>query len=58
MDTLNALAGQTLGQYTIIEQVGEGGMATVFKAYQPSLNRDVALKILPPGVAKKGEFAL
>jgi serine/threonine protein kinase len=57
MDTLNALAGQTLGQYTIIEQIGEGGMATVFKAYQPSLNRYVALKILPPAVAKKGDFA-
>lgn len=41
-------AGQTLGQYQIIEQVGQGGMATVYKAYQPSLDRFVAVKILPP----------
>jgi serine/threonine protein kinase len=52
-----ALVGQTLGQYTILEQVGEGGMATVFKAYQPGLNRSVALKILPPSFAKKGDFS-
>ena len=41
-------AGQTLGQYQIKEQVGQGGMATVYKAYQPSLDRFVAVKILPP----------
>ena len=40
--------GQTLGQYRIIEQLGKGGMATVFKAYQPSLERYVAVKVLPP----------
>ncbi len=50
------LTGQTLGQYKIVEQIGQGGMATVFKAYQPGLNRDVALKILPPYVAEKEGF--
>ena len=53
---MNNLIGQTLGQYKIIEQIGQGGMATVFKAYQPGLNRDVALKILPPYVAEKEGF--
>ena len=41
-------AGQTLGQYQIIEHVEQGGIATVYKAYQPSLARFVAVKILPP----------
>ena len=55
-DRMKDLIGQTLGQYKIVEQIGQGGMATVFKAYQPGLNRDVALKILPPYVAEKEGF--
>jgi serine/threonine protein kinase len=41
------LIGQTLGQYRIIEQIGAGGMTTVYKAYQPSLDQYVAVKVLP-----------
>jgi len=33
--------GMRLGSYQIIEQIGQGGMATVFKAYQPSMDRYV-----------------
>ena len=57
MESLEGLVGQTLGQYTITEKIGEGGMASVFKAYQPSLNRDVAIKILPPHFAKQAGFS-
>ncbi|MBN1220556.1 MAG: protein kinase [Anaerolineae bacterium] len=57
MTTMQNLIGQTLGSYQIIEQIGEGGMATVFKAYQPALKREVALKVLPPYVATKEGFA-
>ncbi|GEM_PF-3529168 len=57
MENIQGLVGQTLGQYRIIEQIGEGGMAVVFKAYQPSLSREVALKVLPPHFAKKGDFS-
>jgi serine/threonine-protein kinase len=35
-----------LGQYRLIEVIGQGGMATVYKAHQPSLDRFVAVKVL------------
>jgi tRNA A-37 threonylcarbamoyl transferase component Bud32 len=43
---LEELIGQTLGQYQIIELIGQGGMARVYKAYQPALDRHVAIKAL------------
>lgn len=39
--------GMMLGAYRIISQIGQGGMATVYKAYQASMDRYVALKVLP-----------
>jgi eukaryotic-like serine/threonine-protein kinase len=50
------LIGRILGQYQIVGQIGQGGMATVFKAYQFSLDRYVALKILPPLLAGQADF--
>ncbi len=41
------LTGKTLGQFHILEPLGQGGMAAVYKAYQPSLDRYVAIKVLP-----------
>jgi len=50
------LIGKTIGQYQIVEQIGLGGMATIFKAYQPSIDRYVALKILPRHLANDPNF--
>lgn len=41
---IEELIGQSLGQYQILELVGQGGMAHVYKAYQPALERFVAIK--------------
>ena len=44
---IDSLIGKSLGQYRIVERIGAGGMAIVFKAYQPILDRHVAVKVLP-----------
>ncbi len=41
-----SLVGQQLGPYTVIAQMGSGGMATVYRAHHPRLDRDVAIKML------------
>ena len=52
-----ALAGQTWGQYELREMIGMGGMGAVYRAYQPTLQRFVALKLLPPSIASESSHA-
>jgi serine/threonine-protein kinase len=44
----NSLVGRKLGRYEIVELLGHGGMATVYKGYRQDIDRYVAVKVLPP----------
>ena len=50
------MIGKTLGNHKIIEQIGEGGMGTVYKAKQLSLSRMVAVKVLPSRLTSETAF--
>ncbi len=50
------LTGKQLGPYQVVAPLGEGGMAAVYKAYQPGMDRYVALKILPRKLAEDPQF--
>ena len=41
------MTGKTIGQYELEQEIGRGGMATVYSARQLSMNRMVAIKVLP-----------
>jgi serine/threonine-protein kinase len=49
-------SGENVGPYRIIEQLGQGGMATVFKAYHPALDRHVAIKAMHPAFMQDPQF--
>jgi tRNA A-37 threonylcarbamoyl transferase component Bud32 len=51
-----SLEGQSLGKYRILEPLGRGGMAQVYKAYHPSLDRYVAVKVLRSDLVEEAEF--
>jgi len=56
METPESLIGQRLGEYNIIAQIDAGGIAPIFKAYQTSVKREVALKLLPPYLTEQADF--
>ncbi|MBX3065155.1 MAG: serine/threonine protein kinase [Anaerolineae bacterium] len=51
-----SLVGRKIGLYTVIALLGQGGMASVYKARQESVERDVALKVINPALVAKVEF--
>jgi serine/threonine protein kinase len=49
-------SGKTFGQYQLVEPISSGGMATIYKAYQPALDRIVAIKVLPEYLLAQAGF--
>src|ERR1700709_2847514 len=53
---MSELVGRKLGKYTLESQLGEGGMAAVFRSHHPQFDRPVAIKILPPSLGQDPSF--
>ncbi len=51
------MLGKTLGRYEILDELGSGGMATVYRARDQELGRQVAIKMMHPHLAKRQEHA-
>ncbi|MBN1874708.1 MAG: protein kinase [Anaerolineae bacterium] len=54
--TSGSLEGQMLGKYRVLDSLGRGGMARVYRAYHPRLDRYVAIKVLRPDLIEDAEF--
>jgi len=50
------LNNRTLGKYQLVERLGQGGIAEVYKAFQPGVDRFVASKVLHCHLAESGDF--
>ncbi len=50
------LTGTTLGKYQILERLGRGGMADVYRGHHTRLDRDVAIKVLHPHLIEGRDF--
>ncbi|HEY42526.1 MAG TPA: hypothetical protein G4O11_00910 [Anaerolineae bacterium] len=53
---MSDLIGKTIGGYTVLEQIGRGGMATVYKALDLADGKTVAIKVLMPQLAIEENF--
>ncbi len=53
---VDSLEGRSLGKYRVLEPLGRGGMARVYRAYHPQLDRYVAIKVLRSDLVEEEEF--
>ncbi len=53
---MSDLVGRTLGRYRVVARLGRGGMAEVYKAYQPGLDRYVGIKVLHSHLVDDADF--
>ena len=53
---MEQMIGKTIGRYQIVELLGRGGMAEVYKAYQKSLDRYVAIKLMHAFLSEDKDF--
>jgi len=55
---MSDMVGRTLGKYRVVAYLGGGGMADVYKAFQPNLDRHVAIKLMRPSLLANEKDAL
>ncbi|MGD8732799.1 MAG: protein kinase, partial [Anaerolineales bacterium] len=53
---MSTMIGRNLNQYEILERVGQGGMATVYRAVDTRTGDEVAVKVLAPGIGEDRRF--
>jgi serine/threonine-protein kinase len=53
---MNELAGQSLGGYELVEEIGRGSMGIVYRGRQIALGREVAIKVLSKALARDASY--
>jgi len=49
-------SGLNLGHFQLLEEIGHGGMGAVYRGFDPTLNREVAIKVLRADLAHDAQF--